>query len=81
MKEGFEKCDYEHTLFIKTGKEWKLLILSLYVDDLIFIGNDELMVSEFKISIKHEFDMTDLGKMKYFLGLEILQNSRGVFIS
>ena len=30
--------------------------------------------------MKHEFDMTDLGKMRYFLGLEILQNSRGVFI-
>lgn len=81
LKEGFEKCDYEHTLFIKTGKEGKLLILSLYVDDLIFTGNDELMVSEFKSSMKHEFDMTDLGKMRYFLGLEILQNSRGVFIS
>ena len=67
LKEGFEKCDYEHTLFIKTGKEGKLLILSLYVDDLIFTGNDELMVSEFKSSMKHEFDMADLGKMRYFL--------------
>ena len=31
MKEGFEKCEYEHTLFIKTRKEGKLLIVSLYV--------------------------------------------------
>ena len=29
MKEGFEKCDYEHTLFIKTSKEGKVLIVSL----------------------------------------------------
>jgi hypothetical protein len=36
MKEGFEKCDYEHTLFIKTSKEGNILIVSLYVDDLIF---------------------------------------------
>lgn len=43
MKEGFEKCDYEHTLFIKTNKEGKVFIVSLYVDDLIFTGNDELM--------------------------------------
>ncbi|KAH9743184.1 Integrase catalytic domain-containing protein [Citrus sinensis] len=81
LKEGFEKCDYEHTLFIKTGKESKLLIRSLYVDDLIFTGNDELMVLEFKSSMKHEFDMTHLGKMRYFLGLEILQNSRVGLIS
>ena len=81
MKEGFEKCDYEHTLFIKTSKEGKVLIVSLYVDDLIFTGNDELMFTEFKNSMKHEFDMTDLGKMRYFLGLEVLQRSDGVFIS
>ena len=81
MKEGFEKCDYEHTFFIKTSKEGKVLILSLYVGDLIFIGNDELMFTEFKNSMKHEFDMTDLGKMRYFLGLEVLQRFDGVFIS
>ena len=45
---------------------------SLYVDDLIFTGNDELMFTEFKNSMKHEFDMTDLSKMRYFLGLEVL---------
>ena len=61
MKEGFEKCDYEHTLFIKTRKEGKVLIVSLYVDDLIFTGNDVLMFTEFKNSMKDEFDMTDLG--------------------
>ena len=81
MKEGFEKCDYEHTLSIKTSKEGKVLIISLYVDDLIFTGNDELMFTEFKNSMKHEFDMTDLGKMRYFLGLEVLQRSDGVFIN
>ena len=36
IKKGFEKCDYEHTLFIKTTTEGKALIVSLYVDDLIF---------------------------------------------
>lgn len=81
MKEGFEKCDYEHNLFIKTSKEGRVLIVSLYVDDLIFTGNDESMFTKFKNSMKHEFDMTDLGKMRYFLGLEVLQRSNGVFIS
>ncbi|KAJ4724698.1 Retrovirus-related Pol polyprotein from transposon TNT 1-94 [Melia azedarach] len=81
MKEGFEKCDYEHTLFIKTRKEGKVLIVSLYVDGLIFTGNDELMFTEFKNSMKDEFDITDLGMMRYFLGLEVLQRSYGIFIS
>lgn len=80
LKEGFEKCDYEHTLFVKTEKEGKVFIVSLYVDDLIFTGNDELMFPKFKSSMKRGFDMTDLGKMRYFLGLEVLQRSDGIFL-
>lgn len=36
---------------------------------------------EFKNSMKHEFNVTDLGKMRYFLGLEVLQRSDDIFIS
>ena len=72
MKEGLERCHYEHTLFTKTTKESKILIVSLYVDDLIFTGNDEYMFAEFKNSMMLEFDMIDLGKMRYFLGIEIM---------
>ncbi|RVW66685.1 Retrovirus-related Pol polyprotein from transposon TNT 1-94 [Vitis vinifera] len=39
------------------------------------------MFVKFKNSMKLEFDMTDLGKMKYFLGVEVLQNSEGIYIS
>ena len=72
VNEGFERCHNEHTLFVKTSKEGKILILSLYVNDLIFTGNDESMFYEFKTSMMHEFDMTDLGKMRYFLRVEVL---------
>lgn len=81
MKEGFKKCHYEHTLFIKTGKGGKILIVCLYVDDLIFTGNYEIMFAEFKKSMMLEFDMTDLGKMRYFLGIEVMQRSNGIFIN
>jgi hypothetical protein len=81
VKEGFERCNCEHTLFIKTGNEGTILIVSLYVDDLIFTGNSESLFVKFKNSMKLEFDMTDLGKMKYFLGVEVLQNSDGIYIS
>ena len=81
MKEGFEKCHYEHTLFIKTGKGGKILIVCLYVDDLIFIGNDEIMFAEFKKSMMLEFDITDLGKIRYFLGIEVMQRSDDIFIN
>jgi len=81
VKKGFERCDCEHTLFIKTGNEGTILIVSLYVDDLIFTGNSESLFVKFKNSMKLEFDMTDLGKMKYFLGVKVLQNFDGIYIS
>ena len=80
IKEGFEKCFCEHTLFIKTGDEGKILIVSLYVDDLIYTGNNEVMFTEFKDSMQREFDMSDLGRMKYFLGIEVVQTANAIFI-
>lgn len=81
MKVGFTKCPYEHTLFVKTEGEGKILIVCIYVDDLVFTGNDNLMLEEFKASMKQEFEMSDLGRMKYFLGIEVLQTNGGVFIT
>lgn len=81
IHEGFECCQIEHTLFIKSQGDGKVLIVSLCVDDLIFTGNVERMFEDFKVSMKLEFDMTNLGKMEYFLGVEIMQNSEGIFLS
>jgi hypothetical protein len=50
------------------------------VDDLIFTGCDVSMCMEFKRSMMIEFDMSDLGRMRHFLGMEVLQNSNGIFI-
>jgi hypothetical protein len=50
------------------------------VDDLIFTSNDEGMFRTFKQSIMKEFEMTDLGKMIYFLGIKVTQSAGGIFI-
>jgi len=44
----------------------------LYVDDLIFTGNDQMLFAQFKNSMMSAFDMTDLGRMRFFLGIEVL---------
>ena len=54
-------------MFTKTNKRGEILVVSLYVDDLIFTGNDELMFAEFKNSMLREFDMTNLERMRFFL--------------
>eukprot|EP01018_Ginkgo_biloba_P007226 Gb_41386 [translate_table: standard] len=57
------------------------MIVCIYVDDLIYIGNNENMFREFSVAMKSEFEMIDLGLMNYFLGIEVTQNSDGTFIS
>ena len=54
------------------------MFVCLYVDDLIFTGY--LLVDEFKKAMKTEFEMTDLGMMQYFLGIEVIQSEDGIFI-
>lgn len=79
INEEFASSPSEQTLFIKR-REGKVLIVSVYVDDLLFTGNDDKMLEEFKCSMKKEFDMTDLGKMRYFLRIEVMQRDDGIFI-
>lgn len=59
-------------MFTKRSREGRIIIVSVYVDDLIFTGNDEVMMSEFKSSMLREFDMFDLGKIRFFLGIKVL---------
>jgi len=80
INESFEKYPNEQTLFTKQSKEGKMLIASVYVDDLIYTGDDEEMISSFKYSMIQVFEMTDLGKMKFFLGIEVSQQGDGIFI-
>ncbi|GAU24969.1 hypothetical protein TSUD_312040 [Trifolium subterraneum] len=77
--EGFQKCPVEHTLFVKRiGND--ILIISIYVDDLIVTGNNQNLITDFKMSMKKKFAMSDLGKMKFFLGVEVNQTEEGIFI-
>ena len=80
LENGFEKCEGEPTLYIKE-KDGKILIVVLYVDDVIFTGNDDYFIENFKTVVKEEFEMTDMGLLRYFLRIEVEQNGNGIFIS
>ncbi|KAK8525370.1 hypothetical protein V6N12_014065 [Hibiscus sabdariffa] len=77
---GFKQCPYEHALQVKKNGGG-VLFVALYVDDLIFMGNNDEMIEEFKGTMTREFEMTDLGLMKFFLGLEVRQVETGIFVS
>ena len=67
------------TLYLKEIENG-LLIIVIFLDDTIFGGNDEASDKFYK-EMKNEFDMSMIGEMKFFLGLQIDLNSEGIFIS
>ncbi|GJY47611.1 reverse transcriptase [Tanacetum coccineum] len=69
---GFTKCLSEYALYVKFENK-SILLACLYVDDLIFTGNSQSMIDELKKSMTREFEMTDIGLMSYYLGIEVKQ--------
>ena len=80
MSNGFSKSNGEPTLYIK-AENGNVLIVVLYVDDLIFTGNDKALIDDSKEAMKNEFEMIDLGLLKYFLGIEVKQMHDDIFNS
>ena len=58
-----------------------MLIVCLYVGDMIFTGNNSQMFDEFKRMMAQEVEMTDIGLMSYYLGIQVKQNNDSIFIS
>ena len=77
LENGFGKCEGEPTLYIKEKYD-KMLIVVLYVDDVIFTGNYAYLIENFKTVMKDEFEMTDMGLMRYFLGIEVEKNENKI---
>ncbi|KAH9752860.1 hypothetical protein KPL71_014876 [Citrus sinensis] len=80
QEKGFTKCPYEHALYVKE-KDGDILIVCLYVDDLIFTGSNPSLFEEFKRVMIKEFEMTDIGLIAYYLGIDVKQKEEGIFIS
>ncbi|GAU29778.1 hypothetical protein TSUD_161830 [Trifolium subterraneum] len=73
---GFKQCPNEDGLYVKKNGS-NMLLVALYVDDLIFLGNNGQMIEEFKGTMTREFEMTDLGaKLSKFDGEERVEASK-----
>ena len=72
MKEfGYKQSQGDHTLFIKHLAAGGVIALLVYVDDIIVTGNDEREKYEVKQRVVKEFEIKELGKLKYFLCIEV----------
>ena len=76
---GFAKSLNEFTLYLsKIGDE--ILVVSLYVDDFHVTRSSMEKIDTFKRKMKDAFEMTDLGKMTFFLGMKFQQKKNDILI-
>ena len=74
---GFIRSPLEHAVY-RRGNDHSYLLVGVYVDDLIITGTDAADIASFKEQMQQLFKMSDLGKLSYYLGIEVEQNSSGI---
>ncbi|GJU46587.1 retrovirus-related pol polyprotein from transposon TNT 1-94 [Tanacetum coccineum] len=80
ISNGFTKGIIDPTLFtIKYGED--ILLVQIYVDDIIFGSTNPKFSKRFEKLMHGRFEMSLMGEMKFFLGLQIHQSPRGIFIN
>jgi hypothetical protein len=77
---GYNQGDSDHTMFFKRT-EGKIAILIIYVDDMIITGDDKVEIEKLQMKLSKEFEMKNLGGLKYFLGIEVSRSKKGIFLS
>ena len=80
VKNGFTPGSLDPTLFTKSY-DGELFVCQIYVDDIIFGCTDQRYSDEFAYMMSEEYQMSMMGELKFFLGLQIRQQRNGIFIS
>jgi FtsZ-interacting cell division protein YlmF len=80
QEKRFKKGTVDSNLYIKS-KDDNLLVVLVYVDDIIFGCTNESSVQWFANSMQTKFEMSMIGELPYFLGLQVKQSFAGIFIS
>ena len=80
MSHGFTRGKTDQTLFIKK-EDGELIVTQVYVDDIIFGSTKDELAHGFSKLIQAEFEMSMIGELTHFLGLQIRQQDSGIFLS
>ncbi|WJX83409.1 hypothetical protein P8452_66072 [Trifolium repens] len=80
LQQGYRKGETDKTLFVRQ-EEGKLMIAQIYVDDIVFGGMTDALVKQFVHQMQSEFEMSLVGELTYFLGLQVKQMEDTIFIS
>nr|GFB93637.1 putative ribonuclease H-like domain-containing protein [Tanacetum cinerariifolium] len=77
---GFQRGTIDQTLFIKKQQK-DILLVQIYVDDIIFGATNKGLCQSFEKLMKDKFQMSSIGELTFFLGLQVKQKKVRIFIS
>ncbi|GJV39646.1 putative ribonuclease H-like domain-containing protein [Tanacetum coccineum] len=80
LENGFRRGTIDKTLFIKKIKN-DILLVQVYVDDIIFGSTKKSLSTEFEKLMHKRFQMSSMGELTFFLGLQVEQRKDGIFLS
>ncbi|GJV26665.1 putative ribonuclease H-like domain-containing protein [Tanacetum coccineum] len=80
VQHGYRRGTIDKTLFIKKDKH-DIILVQVYVDDIIFGSTKKSWCDEFEALMKGRFQMSSMGELTFFLGLQVKQKEDGIFIS
>ena len=72
--------DVDHSLYVHMTDKGIVAIV-IYVDDLIIGGDSLEEIKDVKGLLRNEFDMKDMGELRYFLGIEMIRTPEGIWLS
>lgn len=77
-QQEFKKCEVEYGVYVKYTNEGNMILVCIYVDDMLLTGSCLAKIQNQRDF--DEFEMTDLRKVVYFLGMEFLYTSKGIIL-
>ncbi|WOH11771.1 hypothetical protein DCAR_0831263 [Daucus carota subsp. sativus] len=79
LKYGFVQSHSDNSLFTFNQQNQFVAVL-VYVDDILITGNSPSLISQIKAYLATQFQIKDLGPLKYFLGIEVARSSQGIYM-
>ena len=80
IEHGFKSGFTNTTLFIRKDKNY-FVVAPIYVDDIVFDAINDSLAQSFANEMKKIFEMSMVGELTYFLGLQVKQTDSGIYIS
>nr|GFB78175.1 putative ribonuclease H-like domain-containing protein [Tanacetum cinerariifolium] len=80
LSNGFQRGTIDRTLFIRRQRG-NFILVQVYMDDIIVGSSNPQLCREFEALMHEKFQMSSMGELNFFLGLQVLQKEDGIFLS